>query len=301
MDSNAAGKKSTSKQKQKTEEQTEKKSEDKPAKQPEPVKKATFSEAPFELTGYTIPNNFLGHDLRKIYYSLESRLKREKSEFETTAEFNARVEREDKLSLYGSLNMTDNFALVVDADSVYDADNKSLKILVPLEHSWRTKFAIGIKGQEIENSKREYVGSNAYGATANITAYSTANAVLVVNNSSSYKIDKSSNSYGERLQVLLNDISVETARNITGNLSAVCVFKLDNPFIGEDGYYSGATINQPTVMVVSNKLIYGSVSAIIVFNNKSGEILHRAANIDEVGKKEKKGDRFYLEGMAIEH
>ena len=261
-----AGKGATSKTKQKVE------------KQAEQNKASKYSKIPFALSGNIIPLDYLGHDLREVYKSLEFRMNKQKNEFETTDEFYERKDREDKLPLIGSINLSDNFALLVKSKSKYDADNKSLIILLPLQESWTKKFELGIKGQEIYNRKKMYVGSNAFGATAKITEYSTSDAILVVKNSSSYDFDQSSYRTNQYMYVTLNDVSVENAKKIKDNLSTICVFKLDSPFIGEDVYYSEATIDHPTKMVISNNLVYGNISEIIVFNNKSGEILRRIAN-----------------------
>lgn len=58
---------------------------------------STFSDAPFEIDGHIIPKNYLGHDLREIYNRLEARQNRKKGEFETTAEYNARIEQESTI------------------------------------------------------------------------------------------------------------------------------------------------------------------------------------------------------------
>ena len=182
--------------------------------------------------------------------------------------------REDEIPLIGSIKMVDNFALVVKTESDYNADNKSLKISLPHARSWSrwSKFTLGIEGQEIYNDKEEYVGSNAFGATVNVSEHTQGHAVLAVNNSSAYDIYRSP--YGG-INFTLNDVSVENAKIMKGNLSALCIFKLDSPFIGLDGLNSKATIDNPIALIIINHLVYGIISEIIVFDDKSGEILHR--------------------------
>ena len=241
-------------------------------KQIEKKKAPEYSEVPFTFSENMMLQNYLGHDLRKIYEALNTRLKKQKSEFETTAEFNERIERENKLPLLGSINMTDHFALLVKAESTYNADKKSMEISLPLAYSFSRKFSQGIKVQEKVSRDGEYVGSNIFGATVTVTESYTDGTVLVVNNSSAYRA-----SY-ENMYFTLNDVSVENAKQTKGNLSIICVFKLDSPFIGDDYYHKEATIDSPSVLRISYKLVYGKISEMIVFNNKSGEILRRIAN-----------------------
>ena len=270
----------------KTKQKVEKRNKENPQKQTKQKKAPKYSKIPFALSGNTIPQNYLGHDLREVYKALQARLKKQmKSEFETTDELNKRIERENKLPLIGSITMVDNFALVVKAESTYDAHNKSLKILLPLEDPMeinmeirehleiKKKFELGIKGQEIYNSTRKYVGSNAFGATTNVTEFFRGNAVLAITNP--YPSEDVINN------ITLDDVSVENAKKIKGNLSAICVFKVESPFIGEDGNFIEATIEHPVEMGTSNKLVYGRLSKIIVFNNKTGKILRRYANETE--------------------
>jgi len=151
---------------------------------------------------------------------------------------------------------------------------------LPFAHSREKKFALGIEGQQIDSSIRKYVGSNAYGATVDVTEYFREDAVLVVENSSAFNIKDDSFAINI-INVTLSDISVENAKKIKGNLSAICVFKLDYPFLGEDKYYSKATIDDPKETISNYKLVHGNISEIIVFDNKSGQILHRYGYINK--------------------
>ena len=107
---------------------------------------STFSDAPFKIDGHIIPKNYLGHDLREIYNRLEARQNRKKGEFETTAEYNARIEQEKKAPLYGTINIGDKLTLVIDTMSSYDADNNKLTVARHFGPAWRYKIEMGITG-----------------------------------------------------------------------------------------------------------------------------------------------------------
>ncbi|MSM39509.1 MAG: hypothetical protein GJT30_07805 [Geobacter sp.] len=230
----------------------------------------------FELVGNFVDKDFIGHDLREVYKSLEARKNREKSEFETTYEYNLRIEKEDKTPLSGNTYIYDNISLLVDVESIYDADTQILQILLPLENSWVTKFTLGIPSRESKVYKDEYIGTNAYGVNVNVKKYTTEKIVLVVNNSEPYEIDNSL--FKKKIKITIKDVSVETAKHNKNSIAAICVFKIKSPFVGKDGYHDKATISNPVEMTILNKLLYGDISEIIVYNKKSGQILHRLSN-----------------------
>lgn len=107
----------------------------------------------------------------------------------------------------GPLILETNFStLVIDTMSSYDADNNNYRR--NSLNQLGEKIDMGIKGQEIYNSKN-YIGSNAYGATAEITEYFTGSAILVVKNSSKYEI--LGELFKRQMNIILDNIKVDDA------------------------------------------------------------------------------------------
>lgn len=218
---------------------------------------------------------YAGHDLRIVYKSLEARGKREKGEFETTDAFNARMEQEDKLPLFGSVNKTDNLALLIsDPETGYNADNQSFKILLPTEWSSQDKYMLGIKGQEISRETKTYTGGNTYGARVNVKSYSSSTSVLAITNHMDFA-PEGSTPIDRYVRIVVENVPVDIAKKLKGNLSAVCVFKLELPFIATDGFLSKPAISDPTEVFKYNELIFGRISSVIIFNKKSGKVLYK--------------------------
>ncbi|WP_243374599.1 hypothetical protein [Geotalea sp. SG265] len=235
-------------------------------------KEQAYLQIPFTLDGNIIPKNFLGHDLRAVYKKLEERKDRKKGEFETTAQYNSRIELEDKSPLFGSVKIGDKLSLVANVGSSYDADNSKLRVDIPSVDSWRTKYAFGITGQEIYNIRKNYIASNSYGATVEVSEHLQANAILVVNNIQKFNVDSG---YSKQLEFVLDNFPNEKARKLKNQLMAICVFTLTDPFLGDDGYYLKATMDSPIEAVTSNKLVYGNLEEVILYNDETGEVLTR--------------------------
>ena len=241
-------------------------------------KASNFSETPYSMIGNKIHPNYLGHDLRKIYDLLEIKKIRQKSEFETTAQFKARIVEENKLPLLGSIYNEDQMALVCKVAPKYDADNNSFRISLLGTSSYSVKIDFGVGCQIVLSSDRTRKGGNLYGAMTEIEESSRIFMVLVFSNSSSFPINH--HKVGDTivystLDALLNDIDVEKAKNLHENAMALVVFKLDNSRIDTDNYYKKPTMDSPRELTILQKYVYGKIAEVIFYDRKSGEVLHK--------------------------
>lgn len=75
-----------------------------------------------------LPANFHGYDIRKIAELLEARRNIVKDEFETTAQFKERLEKEQKKPLLGSIELGDFLFFEVDGSFKYDADEEEMSV-----------------------------------------------------------------------------------------------------------------------------------------------------------------------------
>jgi hypothetical protein len=134
--------------------------------------KRGYSGTPFNPAVARLPANYQGNNADTLYQLIEKREKsRTKGEFETTEQYRARIERQDRQPLAGSLQVTSLLAFkLADVKFHYDADRQVMQLYVP------AAFAVDELDQ-IDNSKlalklhesvssRSYAASNAFGATA---------------------------------------------------------------------------------------------------------------------------------------
>lgn len=112
----------------------------------EPVKKYDLN--PFDLSRTTLPQNYMGHDLKNIYEALEKRKEHaKKDDYETTEQYNQRIQDLDRKPLIGKLTVDDLFSFVVTTGTTqkihgtlayhkilisneYDADSQTLTLML---------------------------------------------------------------------------------------------------------------------------------------------------------------------------
>lgn len=82
------------------------------------------SEASFDLSANRLPENFYGHNPEELITKLKNRASLTKDEFETTKQFNERVENANKLPLIGSLSLESLYVFNITPDLKYDADSE---------------------------------------------------------------------------------------------------------------------------------------------------------------------------------
>ncbi len=127
----------------------------------------SYDVKPFDLTAKTLPLGYRGHSFRKMYESAV--LVPPKGEFETTAEYQQRAKR----------TFDGSYAFVLGERAVsatYDADQEVMQVVIRTDG-----FRPGVGVRDTENgytveskktSEREYIASNAFGASVNVTSTS---------------------------------------------------------------------------------------------------------------------------------
>lgn len=88
----------------------------------------SYDNKSFNLSSEKLPKNYLGHDIKKVFAALSKRRLSTKDEFETTDEYQERIKRELKKTIYGSLTIDNIYAFksMASIDTNYDADKEIL-------------------------------------------------------------------------------------------------------------------------------------------------------------------------------
>ena len=156
----------------------------------------TYLTGPFDLAKTNLGTDFGGHDITAVVEAIKkSSALKEKSEFESTSEFQARRARFVHSPLYAEVTPDGYVCFVLGGFVVgnvaifapefkYDADSRTLAITV----SGRTKRFVTDKGEptlddfpirQVLRTSDRYIGSNAFGAKANVRhTFSEEYAVL---------------------------------------------------------------------------------------------------------------------------
>jgi hypothetical protein len=169
--------------------------------------KCSFSEKEIDTNVAQLPPNYHGNDIKALTVEVVKKQRLVKDEFETTAQFQERVENEKKKKIVGELAFNSTFAFEDNGfiPFKYDADNKRMSV-------------------------SENLGSRLY--FSNVCQNVTGNSVnfLILKNDrlvTDYKFDWSIN------------IAVEEAKILKSNLRILYLVKLNN-LIGE--YYTSPII-----------------------------------------------------------
>lgn len=116
----------------------------------------------FDRTVTNLPSNFIGHDPRALYNALIRKRESEtKGEFETTAEFRLRLQKEKDAPLIGGITPESILAFNYDGvSSVYNADRELLQVSVSLEENLKehdypflTRYAMYRNGLYVYDSQ----------------------------------------------------------------------------------------------------------------------------------------------------
>ncbi len=122
-----------------------------------------YSLVAFDTSAPELPPNYLGHNLRELYWAMERKIQKVyKDEFETTGEQKMRLISEFSQPIVGRLDIKSMFAFkVYRIDAAYDADNATLSIRCPLQRasSRRTPDAQSVSWSSEVKDEGSYVGT----------------------------------------------------------------------------------------------------------------------------------------------
>jgi hypothetical protein len=143
--------------------------------------------SPFDIRTLNVGSGFRGHNIIEIVKRLQSApALAEKSEFESSRAYEARKATFRSQKIIGDMTSDSYFAFVADKDAFtyglvssfkYDADAQLMRIRLPgdtqefyLGNEARTMQTIPI--QSVKRENQPYVGSNAFGATVEVSSAS---------------------------------------------------------------------------------------------------------------------------------
>ena len=259
-------------------------------------KTSSYDISPFDLNIKQLPIDYKGVNPLILYNQLENRSSNLiKSEYETTLEFQSRqLVIRDKL-IVGKIGVDSLIALKLGIAKYknikikYNADTEMMNIKIKLDDLVNIdyKYDDTKRKNELieEDNSSTYIGSNAFGATKEVTKSKTTSYNILFENWQCY-----SNSIEKReMQGLGNNLSVDlkidaiTAKRIDENandsknseLGCLYIGTLTEPYISKGYFYNAATFEDPTEYSKSYKYINLTVHEIWLFNTKTGQIYNK--------------------------
>jgi len=202
-----------------------------------------------------------------LVWEVLNKSQQEKSEYESTAQYNDRRLLDTPYALKYGYNTSHRIPVVMDVEpydnypvirSDYDADKRVLNITVGKDERYSESFDITVR----ENTKsRVYVGTTAFGVQKEITDYTGCHAVLV-------------SPQGRPVVISIPSAPEEAKKLKSSKLSFVVVFKPIPPYVLPVKWISSkATLDVPTSLHISEYRLYGKIEGIYVFDKKNGRIL----------------------------
>jgi hypothetical protein len=216
----------------------------------------------------------LGHDIRAVIRRIEeSPLAKPKSEFETTAQYTARISAfRDKDFQYVFVMGSD------DEQFEYNADERMLT------SSWvtfgeRMPEVEGLPGQNVLLIRQDvtgtthYVGVNAFGVQKNVTVRSVDeyNLILVDRNG----IFKQDPTYGYDEAPIRLPMNADQARDLKPNLRIAIVCTVTSPRVYETWEEDKATLTIPLETYTHTRFIAIRPDQVWVFDSRTGRIVSR--------------------------
>lgn len=240
-------------------------------------------------------------DIKELTKILERKISTPKGKFESDSEYIERVDSivrsikiqgrtlEDVIPI--SVKLDDSFVPYESIKYKYDANKEELS-LYALAKEKRLSSAIldGFANQMVNsyfdafdierviNSESNYLGSNAFGATAKIKKYEATQYGIA-----SGKVDWLYH-VRERDYILNNptarviNLAKRTAKEVLPNLSAIILLKIKPPYIAYSHAWQKPTMEWPVEMQTKGKYLIGDAVGVIYYNKNNKEILQRLPN-----------------------
>jgi len=237
-----------------------------------------------------VPTDFEGDDFNAVYHALlSSPVLKEKSEFETTADYQKRISETSKIILGGNKSIANDFIFVyrpksdsyeMREASQYDADKQVLNVNIKMHpvsatnpfNNSKTKNYFAVRSKDIAfDAESEYQASNAYGAVRTVTKNGGTNYSIAFNNYDDFK-ELKKRVYPAVINVPIS-LSSDKAMAVKNNLAFLYFGKLVSPFYTINTLNVKPTISRPKETHLRDLILTADVSEVWIFNNLTGEIL----------------------------
>jgi hypothetical protein len=240
----------------------------------------------------SIGPHYLGHDLQTIYSVLESRLS-PRGEYEKTSEYQERLRRAMIEPIVGELRPSGLFAFVfrptrgsdIEMPTLhYDADREEMIVNVNSVEDNR-QYPDNREGEYSRaiiwmsaSSSRSYEGSNAFGATAEVTSINGERYALLFDQSTrQFMSDVENNKLSTSGEVRFH-LSVDEARDLRDRLRVLIVCRIKEPPVTNGSAYNQPTISDPTEIAIKDNYLHVALDSIWVFDDETGKVYAKSTD-----------------------
>ena len=237
-----------------------------------------YSMISFDTLASRLPANLLGHNAKELYWSMEAKIGRSyKDEFETTEENKKRTRDEFSKPIVGMLDIRSVYAFrIYPLRTTYDADNGILTIRCPLSQtsSKRIPYFKSVSWMSEWKDKGSYIGTNAFGATIEVSSSTTIGYDIALANFSDFPLEaeEQSSLFQWFYQIKLTLPPAE-ARKAKLSVAALVIGDMVQPFTSSDFTHLPATFDSPLQLTLITFNFHINVFQIWFFDVETGTIL----------------------------
>ena len=215
---------------------------------------------------------FLGHDVKEVVSNIERASKNSKSEFETTEQFESRIAAiaPQKQFIFVNDPATDAHSVDEHSDAgvfLYNADVQSFSRTIKMFY-FQGEFAL----RSITTPAGQYVGTNAFGVRIVVNRFDRTVYALEVEERSSF-FERGGDYDTSSFIHLVAPVPREAAVSAKSHLRIAFLCRLAEMEIRHEDQVSSATVDNPTEVHWHERKIPVSLNKIIVFDDRTGNIL----------------------------
>ncbi|WP_427914848.1 hypothetical protein ACPWT1_08030 [Ramlibacter sp. MMS24-I3-19] len=223
------------------------------------------------MSATSLPASYRGHDCFSIASALE-KLQTSKSEFETASEYQARIAALGDVQIGKQLRLGDRLAFPLESAFLkYSAEERTANLTVlpvPTVNVLDFKVRQAVKLDERKRKTREYVGSNAFGVTRDVTDVTSEICGLALLDRSFISLQ----SWGAAAV----EMDPQAARLAKDSVSALLVGRLRGPMLAQGLVTTRPTLDNPTRRRSEGPVLVLELEDIWYFDRTTGRVLARA-------------------------
>ncbi len=274
-----------------------------------------------DFSGGRLPSNFVPIDPDELYRVASKALPiPEKSQFETTAQYQSRVEASAHKVLLRGLKLGDDFAFVLRPSSraasrrlqkrddflnyvfddfvetEYDADSKQMSVSIPTNNGDVSHDKNSVTAIRLSLTYGEpYVGQTAFGAKRLVRAVKT----------DTLDLDWTTDLDGKNWlpDGLSLTVEPDEARALSGDVEVIMIGRLRAPFTSHWVGGTEASLEQiePIDITLLHRVLYISLDRVIIANGRTGAILKQTSRQEVIEKNQAELEKHRAEfPLAVE-
>jgi TonB family protein len=249
-----------------------------------------FDTQPFDTSAENLPKRYLGHDLAGLWSALiKQQAKWQKDKYETTAEYQSRLDKLRRQAAYGKVRYGDLLAFAFgngDQNQLTETYHADLGLL-EINFSWQWEYRLHDAPckdcqilQWVSLSKRvaAYVGRTAFNRQARVQVYRNDDYVLGFSGESLRAFPELSDSLGNRRAMFTLRCGPQQARAAKSSLRVLCIGYLAERPAAHDYDNETPEIDDPYDRHNHLNALLFELQEVWLYNFLTGEVYERIAS-----------------------